>query len=122
MKAVAQAHKERSLQSFQDALGAHQAQLVDDPIVHTHLSTLYDTLLEQNLARLIEPFSRVEIAHVAQLIKLPVAVVEAKLSQARLSKYMQFNTNQYNRNTISQARPPAWGLLLRLACSMLTHF
>eukprot|EP00887_Chlorella_sp_A99_P005137 scaffold25.g5137.t1 len=49
--------------------------LVEDPIVHAHLSELYDILLEQNLIRLIEPFSRVEVAH-----------VEAKISWMILDK------------------------------------
>ena len=81
MKAVAKAYQERSLQDFQSALLQYKAELVEDPIVHAHLSQLYDTLLEQNLCRLIEPFSRVEIAHLADLIQLPADAVLSKLSQ-----------------------------------------
>ena len=59
----------------------HAEQLVEDPVVHSHLSALYDTLLEQNLIRLIEPFSCVQIKHLASLIKLPLETVLSKLAQ-----------------------------------------
>eukprot|EP00842_Homolaphlyctis_polyrhiza_P004950 jgi/Hompol1/5456/HPOL_004451-RA len=86
MKAVATAHEHRSLQEFEQALAKYKDELSNDLIVRSHLATLYDTLLEQNLLNIIEPFSRVEIAHVASLVKLPTVQVEAKLSQMILDK------------------------------------
>ncbi|XP_064613722.1 26S proteasome non-ATPase regulatory subunit 11-like [Liolophura sinensis] len=86
MKSIAQASHKRSLADFQKTLSVYKTELVDDPIVNAHLKTLYDNLLEQNLCRIIEPFSRVQVQHVANLIKLPVGVVEKKLSQMILDQ------------------------------------
>ena len=86
MKAVALAHKNRSLAEFEKALEEYKSELGADPIIRAHFSSLYDTLLEQNLVRVIEPFSRVEIAHVAKAVDLSSAQVEGKLSQMVLDK------------------------------------
>ncbi|XP_061740145.1 26S proteasome non-ATPase regulatory subunit 11A-like isoform X2 [Nerophis ophidion] len=68
------------------ALTDYKAELREDPIIRTHLTKLYDNLLEQNLIRVIEPFSRVQIAHISSLIKLSKGDVEKKLSQMILDK------------------------------------
>ena len=89
MKAVANAHKNRSLSEFQDSLNNFKEgvstfmcrvdlELMSDPIIRAHFTALYDNLLEQNLLRIVEPFSRVEVAHVASLVGLPVAQIEFK--------------------------------------------
>ncbi|OPJ78886.1 26S proteasome non-ATPase regulatory subunit 11 [Patagioenas fasciata monilis] len=86
LKCVAQASKNRSLADFEKALTDYKVELRDDPIINTHLAKLYDNLLEQNLIRVIEPFSRVQIEHISSLIKLSKAQVERKLSQMILDK------------------------------------
>merc|ERR1711981_354705 len=86
MKAVALSAKNRSLSDFQAALKTFKVQLEDDLIVSKHLDSLYNKMLEQNLCRIIEPYSKVQVDYVAGKIGLPKPEVEKKLSQMILDK------------------------------------
>eukprot|EP00730_Choanoeca_flexa_P017010 TRINITY_DN8135_c0_g1_i1.p1 TRINITY_DN8135_c0_g1~~TRINITY_DN8135_c0_g1_i1.p1 ORF type:complete len:434 (+),score=140.04 TRINITY_DN8135_c0_g1_i1:155-1456(+) len=81
MQALATAHLNRSVAEFEQALTDYKAETEEDPIVQGHVAALADKLLEKNLSRVVEPFSRVEVSHVAEIMKLPTDVVERKLSQ-----------------------------------------
>ena len=64
MKLVANASKDRSLADFQKTVEKYSKQLKEDKIVARHLDTLYQTMLEQNLCRIIEPYSRVQVRQI----------------------------------------------------------
>lgn len=61
MKAVAEASHRRSLADFETAVKQYRQELKEDVIVRAHLDSLYDTMLEQNLCRIVEPYSRVQV-------------------------------------------------------------
>lgn len=94
MAAVASAHEARSLKKFEAVLEQYKAQLAEDPIIKYHLSDLNETMLEQNILRILEPFSRVEITHVAQLIDLPLQRTQAKLSEMILDQKLNGTLDQ----------------------------
>ncbi|SPO03438.1 probable 26s proteasome p44.5 protein [Cephalotrichum gorgonifer] len=86
MKSIARAHSNRSLEEYERALAAYRYELGSDAFIRNHLRRLYDAMLEQNLIKVIEPFSRVEIDHVAKIVGLDTLQVERKLSQMILDK------------------------------------
>lgn len=88
MRAVARAHQNRSLSEFETALREWREELSSDPTIRTHLAALYDTLLEQNLLRIVEPYSVVEIDFVAKSVGQGKREVETKLSQMILDKVL----------------------------------
>jgi 26S proteasome regulatory subunit N6 len=96
MRAIARAHQDRNLADFEKALRdykdgasaciinhnlahAHKyLELSSDPTIRSHLAALYDTLLEQNLLRIVEPYSVVELEYVSECVGQGRQAVEAK--------------------------------------------
>lgn len=113
MRAVARAHQNRDLADFEKALRDYRegqltrsfsslvldidlvanAELSSDPTIRSHLAALYDTLLEQNLLRIVEPYSVVEIEYVAQRVGQGRQDVEAKCVSASASASLSFARN-----------------------------
>ena len=69
------------------------------------MGTLYDNLLEQNLSRLLEPYSNVQIEHIARLINLPQDLDENKLSQMILDKKLTGILDQGSSNIVNFHEP-----------------
>lgn len=86
MKAIATAYSNRSLKEFENALFAYSEELKSDPIIKSNFNSLYDNLLEQNLLKIIESYSCVELSHISKTIGLSLEQVEGKLSQMILDK------------------------------------
>jgi len=105
MQAINKACKERALHAFMDAREAYK-DVLQDAFIKSHLEVRHNALLEENLQRIIEPFSRVEISHIASLIELPLDVVERRLSQMILDKKIDGILDQGSGILIIFDRPP----------------
>lgn len=81
MSAIAQASIHRNLKEYEAVLTDYATELQEDLLIKHHLEVLQEQLLESNLIRIIEPYSCVELEHIAKLIDMPVVAVEKKLSQ-----------------------------------------
>eukprot|EP01083_Nonionella_stella_P167753 564646_1 len=86
MQDIATSYQQRSLEEFERVISQNTATLQSDLVIKNKLNELKNKLLEQNLLRLLEPFEKVEIKHIAELIKLPMQTIQSKLSQMILDK------------------------------------
>lgn len=86
LKQIASAYKARSLSQFSKILEEFSEVIGRDELLSSHLSDLEGELMEQNLQKIIEPYSRVDIDRIAELINLDEDVVLDKLSKMILDK------------------------------------
>ena len=94
MKAVAQAAKQQNLLMFEKCKQVYEWELLDDPVIKRHFTYLYNTLLEDNLKKIIEPYSEVQIDFVAQQIGLPMERILQKLSEMILDEVIKGTLDQ----------------------------
>jgi len=59
MKEVAQASKTQNLLAFEKCKDHYKDVLLTDPVIKRHFEKLLETLLEENLLKIIGPYSEV---------------------------------------------------------------
>lgn len=88
MVAIAAAFEKRSLDDYEQAREKYSHALGQDEdgshgntLVRRLIAEGFEEMMERNLLRVVEPFSRVELAHVAKLVGRPQADVQQRLAQ-----------------------------------------
>lgn len=94
LKLVATAHKKKNLVEFQRVIETHQEVINQDDIVQSHVQDLYENLLELNLLKVIKPYSKVQLGHVAESVNLSLSLIQAKLSEMIIDKKINGTLDQ----------------------------
>ncbi|EGR32426.1 pci domain protein, partial [Ichthyophthirius multifiliis] len=94
MKQITLAYQANSLQQFSKLITEYSKQITGDAIIKNQLNQLHDQLLEQNLFRVIEPYTRVQISHISEQIKLNQELIQSKLSELILDKKIDGTLDQ----------------------------
>lgn len=84
MHAISKACERRDLNELERAITNFD--FGSDTLLENKMKQLSSSLLEENLLKLLEPYSKVQIEHIAKLIDLPVEDVSRRLSHMILDK------------------------------------
>ena len=81
IKAVAAAHFGSSVVSLTQVFKDFKKEIEGDEVVNSHTRLLYENLLEKNLFKIIDSYTRVDIVYIAKKLSLDQGVIERKLSE-----------------------------------------
>jgi 26S proteasome regulatory subunit N6 len=94
IKQIALAYYEKQLLTYKNHVEKFSDVFANDIIITSHLSKLYDRLLQQNLLRIVEPYSTIQVEKVARLMELPFVEIEKKISQMILDGTLRGTIDQ----------------------------
>jgi len=94
MKEVGLANKQQNLLQFSKCATIYEKELFDDLVIRRHFNFLYNNLLEDNLKKIILPYSEVQIDYIAKQIDLPVDRILMKLSEMILDEKIRGTLDQ----------------------------
>ena len=80
IKEVAEAHFTSSIVALSNVFKKYNKEIEGDEVVNNHTKLLYDNLLEKNLFKIIESYTRVDITYIGRKLSLDDTVIERKLS------------------------------------------
>ena len=86
MKATANAHFKSSIVDLIQVFRDFPEEIKGDEVVQNHIKILYDRLLEKNLFKIIESYTRVDLDYICNKLSLPQQDIERKLSEMILDK------------------------------------
>ena len=97
VQSLAEAYAQCDTERFDSVIAENAESLTSDSLTADILREMYDRLINMRLARIIAPYSRIEIAYIAEVMKLTPGVVESRLSQMILDKELHALIDQRAR-------------------------
>ena len=94
LRLLAISRRERSLKMFRGLLRRYRWALVKDMFVDQHLDELYNALIEEDLKKTLQAYSRIELTHVSRLMALPVKEIEETLCRMMLDGRLKGTLDQ----------------------------
>nr|CDJ89185.1 Proteasome component region PCI domain containing protein [Haemonchus contortus] len=96
MKSMAEAFTERSLSKFNKCLKDYNRELLCDQVVAAHSRELRDNMLEKEIARVIEPYSEIDLSHIVRCVGMTQKQIEKAISMMLLDKKFFGVIDQHN--------------------------
>lgn len=76
----------RDLHQYNEILVSRKVMIESDAFIFRHLCCLYDVLFENNILKIIEPYSHVKIKFIAEKMKFEEGIIETQLRKLILEK------------------------------------